>query len=259
MNVDIMKELLAIAGRLDEKGFTKEADVIDRITKAAAPGDPVLGNRPSLGGGGAVETLAGPIIPEGSPIAGSRDRFFANRDAPEGTIKPVGDPYTYNYDEENDLFIVATDPNPPYRMVGYKMREGSAGYKVLKDFLPEHVKANTALWEKMTGPELTPPQFDGHAYMQYAYEESLKDIPPENKAGQQALLDRQLGEVKDWLVANRTGITESGLRQAITSAGLSSEFNDTIANSFRTFITEESPNQARTAPPAAEQAKVLHF
>jgi hypothetical protein len=217
MNVDIMKELLAIAGRLDEKGFTKEADVIDRITKAAAPGDPVLGNRPSLGGGGAVETLAGPIIPEGSPIAGSRDRFFANRDAPEGTIKPVGDPYTYNYDEENDLFIVATDPNPPYRMVGYKMRKGSAGYKVLKDFLPEHVKANTALvkantalWEKMTGPELTPPQFDGHAYMQYAYEESLKDIPPENKAGQQALLDRQLGEVKDWLVANRTGITESG-------------------------------------------------
>lgn len=140
MNLDIMKELLAIAGRLDEKGLTKEADVIDRIVKSAAPGDVTLGDRPSLGGGGEVATLDGPIIPEGSSIEGARERYLARRDAAEGTIKPRGDKYTYNYDEENDLFIVATDPNPGHPMVGHKMRRGSKGYDVLFPELPPDIQ-----------------------------------------------------------------------------------------------------------------------
>lgn len=248
MKLDIMKELLAIAGRLDEKGLAKEADVIDRIIKEAAPGDITLGDRPSLGGGGEVATLDGPVIPEGSSIEGARERYLARRDAEEGTIKPRGDKYTYNYDEKNDLFIVATDPNPGSPMVGYKMREGSAGYKTLEDFLPEHVKARkrlkpkVELWEKVTGPELTPPLFGGHVWMQYVYEKSLEGLSPENKERQAAVLDRQLGDVRDWLDAEgdpASGITESRLRQAITSAGLSADFNDTITNNLRTFIVDK--------------------
>lgn len=139
MNLDIMKELIAIAGRLDEKGFTKEADAIDSIVKKAQDW---AGRSDSFaeGMGGQVAPFDGPVVPEGSSIEGARERYLARSNAEEGTIKPRGDKYTYNYDEENDLFIVATDPNPGHPMVGYKMRRGSRGYDLLFPELPPDIQ-----------------------------------------------------------------------------------------------------------------------
>lgn len=135
MNLDIMRELLAIAGRLDEKGLAKEADVIDRIVKSAYPGEQSFWSmdRSSLGGGGEVATLDGPIIPEGSPIEGARERFLASTQAPEGRIKPHGDPYTYDYDYDNDVFIIATAPVNKYYLVGKKLKRGTSAYETLSE------------------------------------------------------------------------------------------------------------------------------
>ena len=39
MKPSLLKELVAIANRLDQKGFGKEADVLDGIIKSAYPGE----------------------------------------------------------------------------------------------------------------------------------------------------------------------------------------------------------------------------
>lgn len=107
MNLDIMKELLAIAGSLDDKGFVKEADIIDRIVKSAATGDGSTARR--------------------------YDRLMEMQERTGPGEIDDGSGYTYDYLENEDAFIVRTTPPENWYATGYKMPRGHAGYDNLQE------------------------------------------------------------------------------------------------------------------------------
>lgn len=114
MKPSLLKELVAIANRLDQKGFGKEADVLDGIIKSAAVGD-----------GSTVERY-------------DRLREMQEKTGP-GKIDD-GSGYTYDYLRGEDAFIVRTAPPQNWNSIGFKMPSGTRGYEVLKDYVPQDVR-----------------------------------------------------------------------------------------------------------------------
>ena len=117
MKPSLLKELVAIANRLDQKGFGKEADVLDGIIKSAYPGEQSMGEQlanrdmSSFQSGGEVADMDFEL-PEA--IEGSRQRYLdAKKKAEEALVaKESGDPYGYTFDLESGCFIIAEAPAP---------------------------------------------------------------------------------------------------------------------------------------------------
>ena len=131
--LDIASKLFSLATNLDLKGFSKIATDLDKIA------EDYLGRSDEF-----AESMGGTAEPMDFDMqslrSGAVERYEARRDAEKGEIQPKYDEYTYNYDAENDMFIVATDPNPGAPSVGFEMRRGSKGYDTLFSELSSDIR-----------------------------------------------------------------------------------------------------------------------
>ena len=266
MNIEIIKELFAVANELDAKGFRKEADTIDGIVKKA---EDWLGRPDSFaeGMGGQVATLEGPVIPEDSSIRGARDRYLARRDSRVGRIQPPGDPYTYDYLPKENYFVVRTDPNPGSPAVGAKLKEGTRAYAILSTYLGDdmdRLKGEILLTDQIAEGELKAPNFDGHIGMQYLYSDVVGEVGDEEA---KRMFDQAESDIQ--ALYRGRNLDEDTLDGALRSAGFKPEYASDYLYAIRHLPmytqsfspkppapdpVQESPSNARTEPtPDAEQ------
>ena len=253
MNLDIMKELLAIAGRLDEKGFTKEADVIDGIVKKA---EDWLGRSDSFaeGMGGQVATLEDPVIPESSSVRGARSRYLARRDSRVGRIQPPGDPYTYDYLPKENYFVVRTDPNPGHPAVGAKLKEGTPAYTILSNYLGDdmdRLKGEMLLTDQIAEGELKAPNFDGHIGMQYLYSDVVGEVGDEEA---KRMFDQAESDIQ--VLYRERNLDEDTLDGALRSAGFKPEYASDYLYAIRHLpMYTQSFSPKPPAPDAAQESE----
>ncbi len=144
MSMEVLEELNKLAAELDDLGFTNFSDTAEKIMgKYAQTFEDELDAglqaervdkervRKSINLPGYVR-LADPAEKGFYP-------FYALESHPYmGKIQPAGDPYSYDYLEEEGVFVVRTGKGEErHKAVGYKIKPGTAAYEKLAPYLPK--------------------------------------------------------------------------------------------------------------------------
>ncbi len=167
MSMEVLNELNKLAAELDDLGFDKFSDVAESImTKYAqnleeesdaaeqeqARGlkqDRVVKER-------ARESTAIPgYVRLSDPRKGFYPHFALESYPNFGKIQPKGDPYSYDYLSDADMFVVRTAPTVPegkHKAVGYRIKPGTAAYEKLAPFKPTPAAPAPAASTKVTDP-----------------------------------------------------------------------------------------------------------
>ena len=140
----IIKDLISISNTLDNSGLIKEANYLDNIITKIAQDlirpDSWSAQRGLLGNSD-QKNVVGPKLDEKSTdLSGLSNKsvqlYEKNKAAPHGSIRPVGDPFSYNWNDEKQAFIVAKAPDSLYKYFGVIIREGSPEWDILKKYKP---------------------------------------------------------------------------------------------------------------------------
>ena len=121
-----LEALIKLSNVLDQKGHYKLADEVDTIVKKIAAGFPM--HQPVTEIGTAPENYR----PE---MTGARKRYEENKNATPGAIQPPGDPYTYDYLRNKDVFVVRTTPAGKEYSIGARLGSGTEAYKKLEPYV----------------------------------------------------------------------------------------------------------------------------
>lgn len=165
MSMEVLNELNKLAAELDELGFDKFSDVAESImTKYAQTFEEEMGaGEQELARGleqdraekeRARKSIALPgYVRLSDPRGKGFYPHFALESYPNfGKIQPKGDPYSYDYLSDADMFVVRTAPEGKHKAVGYRIKPGTAAYEKLAPFKPTPAAPAPAASTKVTDP-----------------------------------------------------------------------------------------------------------
>lgn len=153
MAKNVMKVLSDLANNLDDAGDFKTADEVTELMHKISQDWMGRKNLPS---GGEVGTIEPP------KPRGYADKHYANKMAKPGEIQPPGDPFSYNWLEDEEAFVVAKAPETYYNAYGAKITRQNmpAAWEKLHDYMTRNVQRPIAKEEEVEEIKADGPTWD---------------------------------------------------------------------------------------------------